>query len=120
MPTAKEILDALTLIANEGKSVAFAWHVLMFVAVVALALSWRPSERIASTLAVLPIASAVAAAVVFRNPFNVVLLGLAALALLALALRGEPKRVTPRPRLDDGRRCGNHRVRVDLPALPDE
>ena len=68
MPSAKEILDALTLIANEGKSVALVWHVLMFVA-----------------------------AVVFRNSFNVALLALSTLALLALALRAERQRVSRGP-----------------------
>jgi hypothetical protein len=97
MIPADQILDALTLIANAGKSVALTWHVLMFVALATLATGWRPTERTATTLAVLPIASAVVAAAVFRNPFNVALLALVTLALVVMAQRGDRSRVTRGP-----------------------
>jgi hypothetical protein len=97
MPTADDILDALTLIANEGKSVALTWHVLLFVALATIANGWRPEERTAGALAVLPMVSAAVAAVVFRNPFNVALLALVTLALLVMAVRGERQRVARGP-----------------------
>ena len=50
MPTASEILSTATLIANEWRWLAVAWHLLMGAAVVALVAGWRPSNRLAGVL----------------------------------------------------------------------
>lgn len=86
MPTPTEILNGLTAIANDHVVIAILWHVAILAALVALALGWRPRLRLAASLLAAPLASVAALAFVHGNPFNGVLLGAGALALVAFAL----------------------------------
>ena len=43
MPSATEILDGLSAIANQTTGIAVAWHIVIAVALIALASGWRPS-----------------------------------------------------------------------------
>src|SRR5690348_10353012 len=85
MPIAREILAAQMEIAERCIAVAIAWHVVIAAAILAFALGWRPSRVAARRLIALPIASAAVLAFAFGNPFNGLVLGAGALALIALA-----------------------------------
>lgn len=88
MPTPAEILAGLSEIANRARGIAVAWHVVIAVALLAMASGWRPSERLARTLVALPLASVASLAFVFGNPFNGVVFAAGSTALVALAQRG--------------------------------
>jgi len=87
MPNPQSILANLTMIANEATTVAIVWHGLTLIAVVALVIGWRPSRRRAGALLAAPVASASLVAFVYGNPFNGVLLGGLAVALIGIASR---------------------------------
>ena len=57
MPRAADILDGLSVIANQATGVAVAWHILIATALVALVSGWRPSQRTARLLIGMPLAS---------------------------------------------------------------
>jgi hypothetical protein len=97
MPGSAEILAGLTAIANEAIVVAVGWHVAVALAIVAIAMGWRPRERAARTLLALPLASVGAVALVFANPFNGIVFIGGAVVLLALARRGRDDRVRRGP-----------------------
>jgi hypothetical protein len=94
MPGPEYILSSLTRIANEAIALAIAWHALTLIALLALLFGWRPSRRVAAALLAAPIASAGAVAFVYGNPFNGVVLGALAVALVGLAPRLGPRRTT--------------------------
>jgi hypothetical protein len=87
MPSPNSILANLSLIANEAVAVAIAWHGLTLLAILALVFGWRPSRRRAGALLAAPIASAGVLAFVYSNPFNGLLLGGLAAALVGIASR---------------------------------
>ena len=57
MPHATEILDGLSAIANQASGIAVAWHIVIAMALVALAAGWHPSQRTARLLMGMPLAS---------------------------------------------------------------
>ena len=59
----------------------------------ALAIGWRPSQRLARALIALPLASVAAFAFVFGNPFNGIMLAAGSVALFALARVGDRRAV---------------------------
>lgn len=82
MPTAREILESLARAANEGMTLAFYWHVALFLAVAALLVGkWRPKKRTAGILLALPLASVSGAAWSTGNVFNGSMFAAAAIAL---------------------------------------
>lgn len=88
MPTRTEILAGLTAIATRAGWLAVAWHVVIAFAVVAVVAGWRPSQRLARGLLALPLISVAALAFASGNPFNGIVCGAAAIALIALARTG--------------------------------
>ena len=70
MPGTDQILAGLTKIANHAFGLAIAWHVAVAAAVLALALGWRPSRRLAGALLSAPAISVAALAFAYGNPFN--------------------------------------------------
>jgi len=87
MPTPEQILAGLTEIANQWRAMAIAWHVCFAVLAVGIALGARPPKRIAAILLALPLFSVSALAWAQANPFNGTFFGLAAIALVAVAIR---------------------------------
>jgi hypothetical protein len=87
MPSSQTILDQLKLVSNSAVSVALGWHVALALAVAALILGWRPSQRAAGVMLATPVISAAAVALTFGNPFNGVILGALGCALVLIALR---------------------------------
>lgn len=81
MPSPHEILDGLTAVANGWRVLAVGWHVLLAIAAAALLAGWRPANRSAAPLLILPLVSVSALAWHSGNPFNG-----ATFAALALAL----------------------------------
>jgi hypothetical protein len=87
MPTPAEILAGLTAIAHQWTEVAIGWHVAVALALIALVLGWRPTQRTARALiAILP-GSAAAFALAYGNLFNGALLAATTIALVTLADR---------------------------------
>jgi hypothetical protein len=87
MPSTDEILIGLTSVANEWRSIAIAWHVVLGVSVLAALVGWRPSTRVAACVLASPFVSVAAAAFATGNPFNgTVFLGLT-LTLVSIANR---------------------------------
>jgi len=94
MPQATEILDGLSAIANQATGMAVAWHVVIAMALVALASGWRPSQRTVRLLIGMPLASVAGVAIAFDNPFNGLVFAASALALTALAMSGDRRPVS--------------------------
>jgi hypothetical protein len=86
MPSATEILDGLSAIANQATGLAVPWHIVTAVALLALGCGWRPSQRTARLLAGTPLVSVAALAFAFGNLFNGWLFAVSALVLTALAM----------------------------------
>jgi hypothetical protein len=97
MPTVTEILAGVTALATQAIAAAIAWHVVLAAVLVALALGWRPSQRTAGALLALPVASVAVAALASGNPFNGIVCAAAAVAMVALALRGAREPVSRGP-----------------------
>ena len=93
MPHATEILDGLSEIANQATGLAVAWHILIAMALVALAAGWRPSQRTARLLIGMPLASVASVAIAFNNPFNGLVFAASATALTAMAMSGDRRPV---------------------------
>jgi len=85
MPSATEILDGLSAIANQATGIAVAWHIVIAIAPVALASGWRPLQHQARLLIGTPLVSVAALAFAFGNPFNGWVFAVSVLALTALA-----------------------------------
>jgi hypothetical protein len=86
MPSATEILDGLSAIANQATGLAVRWHIVIAVALLALGSGWRPSQRTARLLAGTPLVSVAALAFAFGNLFNGWAFAVSALVLTALAM----------------------------------
>ena len=87
MPSSDAILAGATTIANEWRTVAVAWHVVLAVLLTAVLRGWRPSTRVAAYLLSAPLLSVSVAAWVWGNPFNGTVFATLFLFLMALASR---------------------------------
>jgi len=92
MPDPPTLLAGLTEIANRASALAIAWHVVFAALGVGLLLGLRPSHRALAVGLSALLASVAGCAVYFGNPFNALVLGASALALLAA--RMPPERAT--------------------------
>jgi hypothetical protein len=97
MPSREVILFGLQRISTDLWFVAFAWHLVVGAALVAVLAGWRPSERIAGLLVALLPASVAATAAWSGNPFNaLVFLGLTTALLVVASKRPSgPVRLGP-------------------------
>lgn len=88
MPGASEILAGLSRTANEWVVGAMAWHVVLGCALFAVvARGWRPSARAVAIATAAPLASVSVFAWLAHNPFNGVVLGAGAAAVVGIAMR---------------------------------
>jgi hypothetical protein len=94
MPSATEILDGLSAIANQATGIAVAWHIIIGTALAALASGWRPSQRTARLLTGTPLVSVAALAFAFGNPFNGWVFAVSVLALTGLAMNRDRRPVS--------------------------
>ena len=62
MPSTTEILDGLSAIANQATGIAAVWHLVIAIALIALASGWRPSQHTARLLIGTPLVSVAALA----------------------------------------------------------
>src|SRR4051812_1833511 len=81
-----QILHQLTTVSRELSLVAAAWHAFFLVAAIALVSGFRPSQRLAARLLLLPLISAGIIADAFGNRFNATVLLLLSLLLLVIAI----------------------------------
>jgi hypothetical protein len=102
VPSSDEILAGLSEVAHRWIAIAIAWHIVLGVALAAVATGgWRPSNRTAAIASAAPLASvSIASASSAGSPFNAIVLGIAAIALVGIGwritpapidLRGEPR-----------------------------
>ncbi len=99
MPSAAEILAGMQLIANQWLVAAVVWHVVIAIALGALAAeAWRPSARAFALCAALPLASVAVFAALAANPFNSTVLGLGTVAMVGIASRIETTQLAVGPR----------------------
>jgi hypothetical protein len=87
MPSSTEILSGLERLANDAYPFAFAWHVVVGIALVLLVLGWRPTPRVAGLLCTVPLVSVSAFAWTSGNPFNGLVFAVASIVLAVLAMR---------------------------------
>ncbi len=87
MPTPQQILAELAVATQRSTGVAIAWHAIFLLVVLALALGWRPSRRLAGGLLVAPIASVALVAADHEQPFNAIVFSVLTVVLGALAKR---------------------------------
>ena len=92
MPSTETILDGLTAIANDWRGLAVGWHVLAACAIASMFAGWRPTNRAAAVLLILPLLSVSAMAWNSANPFNA-----ETFAALALVLGSIASRIGSRP-----------------------
>ena len=85
MPEPHEILAGLDAIATGWWPLAVFWHACFGVAAFALFAGWRPSERLAGTLAAMPLLSVAIIAWLASNPFNGLIFTTLAVVLSGLA-----------------------------------
>lgn len=98
MPSSAEILRGLAELATGNVALAVLWHFLIGTGIVAAWLGhWQPTRRIAALSLVAPLASVALLAWSAGNPFNGVVMTLAAAILLAIAVRLEPLPMRPAP-----------------------
>lgn len=99
MPSAREILDGLTLIANNWIGIAVAWHFAIAGLLAALIVGWRPTQRQFNLILAFPLVSVSVFAWLTQNPFNGTLFGLSAIAVGAIGakLRSIPIQRAPNP-----------------------
>jgi hypothetical protein len=93
MPSPTEILAGTTSIANQAIGVAGAWHIVVAIALVALAIGWRPSQRVARILITAPLVSVAGFAFAFGNLFNGLIFFAGSVALVGLAWVGDQRSV---------------------------
>jgi len=94
MPSATEILDGLSAIAHQATGIAVAWHIVIAVALLALANGWRPSQLTARLLTGTPLMSVAALAFAFGILFNGWVFAASALILTALAMNRDRRPVS--------------------------
>jgi hypothetical protein len=87
VPSASDILEQLTVAANQWRGLAILWHIACGAMLAALAFGWRPSSRMAAGLLVAPLASVSAIAWVSGNPFNGLVFAVVAAGLGVTARR---------------------------------
>lgn len=93
MPTSQQVLDGLTTIANDWRSIATAWHVLLAALLLGLYQGWRPSTHLIRPMLVLPLACVSALAWASGNSFNGGVFTALTLTLGALSLSRSNKPV---------------------------
>ena len=70
VPPTETVLNGLTTLANDWRSLAITWHFLLAVLLVMLLAGWRPSSRVVTCLSSGPILCVGVLAWVAGNPFN--------------------------------------------------
>jgi hypothetical protein len=90
VPDAQAILTNLRLIANDRIAAAVAWHVVVAVCGLALALGWKPSRRLAGLLLSAPVASVGIVAFLHGKPFNGAMFGALTAVLVGITSRFGP------------------------------
>lgn len=90
MPSAEQILESLSTIANQFMLLAAAWHLLLLVLLLAVARGFRPSPHVASLVLALPLGCVSALAWAKGNPFNGAMFAGLGIALLWVS-RGLPR-----------------------------
>ena len=99
MPSSETILAGMTTIANEWRTLAIAWHVLLGSLLLAVAVGWRPATRHVEYLLAVALLSVGILAGAAGNPFNCTMFVSLASLLFFVARRAgdEPVRCTALP-----------------------
>src|SRR5688572_708636 len=84
MPSSAAILEGLTNIANEWRTVALGWHLVFAIVALIVLSGGRPSTRLVALLLAAPVISVGALAWQSGNPFNGTVFAILALALVRL------------------------------------
>jgi hypothetical protein len=87
MPSKNEILSGLETIANRMEAIASIWHILAFMAFLAVAAGWRPVRKSVALMLVPIVLSVAVLAWIHRNPVNGASFTLLSIALAILGLR---------------------------------
>lgn len=95
MPDPLEILGGLATIANDQKTLALVWHLILAGVVIMILAGWRPARRFGATALAAPLLSVSIQAWIYGNPFNGVVFLIFAAALAALGMRLPTKTVEP-------------------------
>src|SRR5688572_3676645 len=85
MPSSEAVLRALTVTANDWRTLAVLWHVLVGALLLVIAARRRLSNQLAGRLLALPLLSVSALAWVSWNPFNGGVFALLGLVLMRVA-----------------------------------
>ena len=97
MPNPSEILDGLTKIAQEWRTLAVIWHIYYGLLAIGLIVGVRPSKPVAGILLAIPLFSVSILAWTAANPFNGAVFALVGLALVGISfmLPREPVSIGP-------------------------
>jgi hypothetical protein len=87
MPSADAVLMWATMVANDWRWLAIAWHGALAVPILMIVLGWRPSVRPLGSLLVAPLISVSGLAWLSGNPFNGLMFAVLAAVLAAAMIR---------------------------------
>ncbi len=87
MPSQQAILDGLTVITNDWRALAIAWHIVVGAGLVAFISGWRPRKQFAGVLLAMPLAAVSILAWVSGNPFNGLVFAIFTVVLVGIAIR---------------------------------
>jgi hypothetical protein len=90
MPSANEILQSLSIIANEWRVLACGWHFVFATLGLAVLGGARPSRRLVAMLLISPVLSISVLAWASANPFNGIVFAILAIGLASSALSVQP------------------------------
>jgi hypothetical protein len=87
VPSTDTVLTGLTAIANEWRSLAITWHVVLAALFAVVFTGWRPSTRLVGHLLIAPLLSVSVVAWLSGNPFNGTVFAMLAATLVVTAAR---------------------------------
>ena len=97
MPTAEQILEGLRQISNNFQLFAVIWHIILFGMIAGLLTSWKPSNKLLSSLLGIPLLSVSTFAWIEGNPFNGTLFLVFGILLLLVGIRNNDQPVWRAP-----------------------
>jgi hypothetical protein len=95
MPSPAQILETLSMIANDQKTLALVWHIILAATILMVVLGWRPARKFGAAALAAPLLSVSVQAWIYGNPFNGVVFLIFAAALAAMGMRLPAKPVEP-------------------------
>ncbi len=93
MPSAEQILEILTQIADNARPVAVIWHILLGIFIVAIIAGWRPSRRLTAIFLAMPLLTVSIFSWIYGNPFNGVTFLIVTILMIYFGVRSADQKI---------------------------